>query len=238
MAKCHAQSDSCKLCPSAGKGIFAQLQSHELEWLDEYKTSNRYRKGQVIFYEGNPQLGLYFVRSGKIKVYKSNTDGKQQILRIASPGDILGHSSLFSGKPSNATAEAIEDAEVCFLDKNGFFSILKNNHSIALNLLNRLSSELIRVEEKTMDLAYKSARARFAELLLTLKESFGVPQKGLHRLDIALSREELAQAVGTTVETAVRLLTEFREEGFIEVDRKNISIVAPDKLLELTSPAY
>lgn len=183
-------------------------------------------------------LGLYFIRSGKVKLYKSSTDGKQQILRIAGNGDILGHTSLFSNEPYHVTAEAIEDSEICFLDKNAFFAFLRNDPSMAFKLLSRLSHELIYAEGKVLDLAYKSARVRFAEFLLMLKESFGVLEKGVHRLDISLSREELAQAVGTTLETAVRLLSEFREEGFIEVKKRAISILESEKLIKITEAGF
>ena len=136
------------------------------------------------------------------------------------------------------TAEAIEDSEICFLDKNAFLALLRNDTSIAFKILSRLSHELIHTEGKVLDLAYKSTRVRFAEFLLMLKESFGVRQEGVHRLDISLSREELAQAVGTTLETAVRLLSEFREEGFIEVRKRTISILEPEKLLKLTEAGF
>src|SRR3989338_299264 len=235
---CQSKSESCKLCTSFEHGIFSELPEKELKQLAAYRTTNHYKKKQTIFYEGNPVLGLFCIRSGKIKLYKSNPEGKQQILRILKKGDTIGQSSLFSNQPLQTTAEAIEDSEVCFLDKAGFLLILRNNPSLALKLLGKLSQELIQVEGKALDLAYKSTRVRFAELLLTFKETFGIKEKGLHRLDISLSREELAQAVGTTIETAVRLLSEFREEGLIEVDKRTISILEPEKLFELTGSGY
>lgn len=235
---CRAKSESCKLCVTFEHGIFAELSEKEIKELDTYRTTNHYKKKQTIFYEGNPALGLFCIRTGKIKLYKSSPDGKQQILRILKSGDTIGQSSLFSNQPLQATAEAIEDSEVCFLDKTGFLLILKNNSSVALKLLRGLSQELIQAEGKALDLAYKSARVRFAELLLTFKEAFGVSEKGSRYLNISLSREELAQTVGTTVETLVRLLSEFRKDGLIEVDKRNISILEPEKLLELTSSGY
>jgi len=235
---CQSKSRSCKLCGSFEQGIFSELPEKELKQLAVYRTANHYNRKQIIFYEGNPALGLFCIRSGKVKLYKSNPEGKQQILRILKEGDTIGQSSLFSNQPLQATAEAIEDSEVCFLDKTGFLLILKNNSSVALKLLRGLSQELIQAEGKALDLAYKSARVRFAELLLTFKEAFGVSEKGSQRLNISLSREELAQTVGTTVETLVRLLSEFRKDGLIEVDKRNISILEPEKLLELTSSGY
>lgn len=238
MAKNELKSSSCKACSSLECSIFSDLPEKDFYFLDRCKTVNCYKKRQIIFYEGNPVLGLYCIRSGKIKLYKTSAEGKQQILRIVKAGDMLGHSALFSNGPHSTTAEVIEDSDICFLDKNGFLSILRNNPSIAVKLLARLSSELVHTEKKALDLAYKSTRVRLAELLLALKETFGVREEGVDKLNISLSREELAQAVGITVETAVRLLSEFREEGFIGVNKRSISILDSEGLLELIGSGY
>ncbi|OGW84377.1 MAG: hypothetical protein A3C35_07120 [Omnitrophica bacterium RIFCSPHIGHO2_02_FULL_46_11] len=235
---CGKGSQSCRLCHSFEAGIFSNLSEKSLKFLEQCKTSNHYKRKQIIFYEGNPVVGLYCIQSGKVKLYKTSDDGKQQILKIAQGGDILGHSSLFTDTPHIATAEVIEESDICFLDKNRFLSVLQANPSIALRLLGQLSRELNRSEEQVLDFAYKSVRVRFVEFLLALKQNFGVYEQGAYRLQIALSREELAQAIGTTVETVVRLLSEFRAEGLVEVEKKSISIKEPEKLLTFTEASY
>lgn len=229
---------SCRLCQSFKVGIFSELSEKELDLLSQCKTSNRYKRKQIIFYEGNPVVGLYCVSSGKIKLYKTDGAGRQRIAKIAQKGDILGHSSLFTETPHTVTAEIIEDSEICFLDKARFLSLLRSNISISLKLLTQISLELNRSEKQALSLAYQSARVRFVEFLLTLKQSFGIPEKGAWRLGIHLSREEIAQAIGTTVETAVRLLSEFRSEGYIREEHKTVIIVDSEKLLSFTEAGY
>lgn len=238
MTTCGKGTQSCRLCHSFEAGVFSDLSERDLERLDQCKTANRYKKRQIIFYEGHPVVGLYCIQSGKIKLYKSTDGGKQQILKIAQGGDILGHSSLFTDTPHRATAESIEESDICFLDKHRFRSLLQANPSIALKLLGQLSRELNRSEEQVLDLAYKSVRIRLVEFLLTLKQSFGVHEEGIYRLNISLSREELAQAIGTSVETVVRLLSEFRAEGLIEIEKKNMVILEPESLLKYTAAGY
>lgn len=231
-------SESCRLCHSFEAGIFSELSDQDLELLKQSKIKNRYKRKQIIFYENNPIVGLYCIQSGKVKLYKTSEKGKQQILKIAQAGHVLGHSALFADTPHMATAEAIEDSEICFLDKNRFLSILQANPSVALKVLGQLSRDLNRSEGQVLDLAYKSARVRFAEFLLTLKQSFGVYDNGVYRLQIILTREELAQAVGVTTETAVRLLSEFRAEGLIEIEKKSITLLDSKKLIEFTEAGY
>lgn len=238
MQICGKDSQGCRLCLSFENGLFSDLSEKDLKLIEQCKTSNQYRRKQIIFYEGNPVVGIYFIQSGKVKLYKTSNDGKQQILRIAQGGDVLGHSSLFTETPHIATAEAIEDSNICFLDKTKFLSVLQAYPSVSLKLLGRLSRELNRSEEQALDLAYKSVRVRLVEFLLALKQSFGVCEQGVCRLQISLSREEIAQAIGTTTETAVRLLSEFRTEGLIEVEKKSISIRESEKLLEFIKSPY
>lgn len=238
MKSCNVASQNCHLCQSLDKGIFEGLSKKDLDVLDSSKTSNRYKRKQIIFYEENPILGVFFIRSGKVKLYKTSRDGKRQILKIVQAGDSLGHSSLFSNRSHAATAEVIEDADICFLDKNKFLSILHANPSISLKILEKLSKDLNQAEEQILDIAYKSVRVRFVELLLTLKQSFGVYEDGVYKLEISLSREELAEAIGTTEETAVRLISEFKSNDWIEVHKKSISLKKPEELLQLTEFGY
>ncbi|MDP2644003.1 MAG: Crp/Fnr family transcriptional regulator [Desulfobacterales bacterium] len=238
MSLCGKSFQSCRLCQSFESGIFSDLPEKDLKLLEQCKTANHYKRKQVIFYEGNPVVGLYCIQSGKVKLYKTSGGGKQQILKIAQEGDILGHSALFTETPHMATAEVMEEANICFLDKTRFILVLQTNPSVSLKLLGQLSRELNRAEEQVLDLAYKSVRVRLVEFLLTLKQNFGVYEQGVYRLQISLSREELAQAIGTTVETVVRLLTEFRTEGLIEVEKKSIAIREPEKLLEFIEAPY
>lgn len=222
----------CKHCSSRVLGVLCNLDEKGVTECNDHKTTNAYKKGQVVFYEGNQAYGLYCVFSGRIKLYKTGVDGKQQIVRIAGPGDLLGYRSLFAQEPYHATAEALEEATICCIDKTAFFPVLAKNPSLALNIIKKLSKELRAAEDLATSIAQRSVRERMAELLLMLKETYGKPAKKGIRINLELSREEMAEMIGITQETAIRLLSEFKQDGLIEVKDREITILKPDVLLE------
>lgn len=193
---------------------------------------NVYKKGHDIFLQGNPSLGLYCVNSGKIKITKTGLDGKESIVRIAGPGDVLGHRSLFSHENYTASATTIEETTICFIDKKFIFNALKREPSIALRLIQQLSREMGSAEAKSASLSQKSVKERLCELLLTLKNSYGIVEGARTRLDIKLTREEMASMIGTSVETVIRFMTELKEQGMIEQEGKVIFLVNEPGLLE------
>ncbi len=158
--------------------------------------------------------------------------GRQQILRIAGPGDILGYRSLFADEPYHATAEVLEAAEICCIDKNAFFSVLSTNPSLSLSIIKKIAIELRNAETLATSIAQRPVRERMAELLLTLKQSYGRPVKKGVVIDLKLSREEMAEMIGVTQETAIRLLSDFRKEGMIEVREREITVVNTPSLLD------
>lgn len=233
------KSISCENCPSQEKGIFCDLEKASLNDVSHNKVMNLYKKGQTIFFQGNPPFGLYCIASGKIKVSKMGNDGKESIVRIASSGDVLGHRSLFSQDNYTATATVIEDAAVCFLDKNYIYSTLKKEPSVALNLIEKLSEGMGAAEKRNASMSNKNARERLAELLLSFCKSYGIEEKdGRIRLDIKLNRDEMASIVGTAHETIIRLISEFKEEGILEQEGKVIFIINQNKLLEFANLDY
>ena len=222
----------CKNCSSRVLGVLCNLDDKGVTECNEHKTTNAYKKGKVVFYEGNQAYGLYCVFSGRIKLYKTGVDGKQQIVRIAGPGDLLGYRSLFAQEPYHATAEALEEATICCIDKNAFFPVLAKNPTLAINIIKKLSKELRAAEDLATSIAQRSVRERMAELLLMLKETYGKPGKKGVRINLELSREEMAEMIGITQETAIRLLSEFKQDGLIDVQDRSITILKPDVLLE------
>lgn len=233
----YCQAD-CRICPNKEKSLFSHLSEADYQILNGMFSQSNYLKKQIIFNEGNPPIGLYCIRQGKIKLYKTNFNGKIHIFKIAQPGEVLGHAALFSNEPLNFTAEALEDTQLCFLDKNHFQNLLENNFKLALNFLSHMSGELYYTENAALNLAYESVRVRFVELLLTLKNSFGKKTSTGWILDVKLSREEMAQSIGSTEETVVRLIAELKKDHLIDVKHKEISIKNLNKLMELMSPAY
>lgn len=227
-----ALKPDCDQCASRLLGVLCHLESGGVAECNQHKTTNEYHKGQTIFYEGNQAFGLYCIFSGRVKLYKTGVDGRQQIVRIAGPGDLLGYRALFAEEAYHATAETIEDAVICCIDKSAFLSVLSRNSNVALDIIKKLSKELRAAEDLATGIAQKSVRERMAELLLMLKETYGKPTKKGMLIDLKLSREEIGEMIGITQETAIRLLSEFKKDGMIEVKDREITVLNPKALLQ------
>jgi CRP-like cAMP-binding protein len=225
----------CDKCVSKNKGIFCDLEEVALADVSHNKVMNTYKKGQDIFLQGNPSFGLYCINSGKIKITKTGSDGKESIVRIASAGDVLGHRSLFTHENYSATATTLEDTTICFIDKKYIYNALKKEPSIALNLIQKLSREMGSAEEKSASLSKKSVKERLCELLINLKTSYGIVEGDRTRLDIKLTREEMASMIGTSVETVIRFMTELKDEGMIVQEGKVIFLINEKAILEAAS---
>lgn len=205
--------------------MFCDLHGIELAKLDKNKSCVMYKKGQTLFYEGTRPLGLYAVQSGKVKVFKVGSQGKEQIMRLSNPGDFLGYRALLGEEYYAASAEVLEDASVCFIPKDTFFNVLQGNTEFYRAVVKSLAHELGVVESKMTDLSQKSVRERLAGYLLMLKETYGMEGAESILIDLAISREDLANMVGTATETVIRLLSEFKKDGLINFAGKKIQIL-------------
>jgi CRP-like cAMP-binding protein len=196
---------------------------------------NTYKKGQTIFMQGNNPYGIFCVRSGKIKIVNTNKEGKESITRLVSVGDVFGHRSLLSGQAYHASAKTLEDSVVCFFEKDFILRLIKEHPLLAFNFLAQLSEEVGIAETKNSTFVHKNARERLGGLLINLKESYGVSDlKGI-RLEIKLTREDMAAMIGSTHETLVRLFTEFKNEEIIIQEGKVIFIINEKKLNEFAN---
>ena len=229
---------SCEHCVSRSEGIFCDLEIPGLDEISHHKINNTYKKGQTLFIQGNHPFGIYCISKGNIKLTKTGADGKETIVRIAKGGDILGHRSLFTDDNYSATATAMEDTEVCFIDKKFILKVIENNPSVALSVINKLSRDMGTAEKKLSSLHQKNVRERLAELILSLKASHGVKENGKWKIDLKLTREELATMIGTANETLIRFMTEFKEAGIIEQEGKTIIIKDEEELLNWANINY
>lgn len=223
----------CKDCHNHGNSIFCELEDLALQEVSSQKIMNKYKKGQTLFHEGNPPYGIYCINSGKIKLTKTSSEGKDSIIRIVSPGEVLGHRSLFSNDNYRATATAIEDCDICFIDKKFIQKLIKQNPSVSLELIGKLTKAMGMVEDKVANFYQKNVRERLAILLFEFKDKYGVEENGHTRLDIKLTREEMASIVGVATETLIRFMSEFKDEGAISQKGKTMFIESEQKLKEL-----
>ena len=223
---------SCDDCPIHRKSIFKGIDESDMLDLNIKKTCFFYRRGQVIYYEGKGALGIYCVYQGKIKVFKLGSEGKEQIVRVALPGELLGLRSMISGKPYGASATALDDSICCFINKRKFLQLTLKYPELSQRIMLTLSFLLEGAENKITSLAQKSVRERVAETLLALDETF----RSDHSVDgtvISLSREDLANLVGTATETLIRLLSEFKHDQLIEIRGRKIKVLNKKALLKI-----
>ena len=158
---------ACGDCPSLGKSIFCSLKNEVLKGISRNKGGNQYKKGEIIFSEGFKPFGIHCVSKGRIKIYKLGDDGKDQIVRVAKVGDIIGYRSLISDEIYSASAEALEDSRTCFIPKNTFFELIKQENEFALKIMKVLSKDLRKAESQSMNIAQRTVKERLANALLS-----------------------------------------------------------------------
>lgn len=231
--KKNIQIPSCDSCKNS-KDFFCNLSENEKKSLSEKKGDNFYKKGQVIFYEGNHANGLYCLFEGKVKLTKLGKDGKEQIIRFSKDGDILGYRSLLSHEPYHATATALEDSYICMITKDKFLQIIEDNPKLSLKVIQLLSKDLKGAEQHLIDVAQKTVKERISESLILLKNTFGYLADG-QTLNILISRSEIADIAGTTTESTIRTLAQLNEEQLIQLDGKNILITNIAGLVRCTN---
>lgn len=235
--KIPAEYTTCQSCSQRFNSVFCKAREEYINQINEQKICNTYKKGQILFNEGSYPFGVFCINNGKIKLSHSGDDGKEQIIRLLKAGDVLGYRALLSGDRYSASAVALEDTQVCFIPKDLFVNVLKLDPSLALEMMKLLSDELHRAEIKMTNLAQKPIRERLAETLLFIKETYGFEPDGV-TLNVRLSREEIANLVGTATESAIRLLSEFKKDGMVELDGKKIKILKHKELIKTANLQY
>lgn len=225
----------CEQCGSRKNSLFCHLNAAELTKISHSKTCNTYKKGQVVFHEGNHPMGLFCIQKGKVKIYKMGQEGREQIVRMAGDGGLLGYRSLVGEEPYSATAQAIENSSICFIDKQIFLDVLKSDKILPWDFMKFLCRELRQAEEHITEMAQKSVRERLAEDLIILKNKYGYDNEENRVLNVSLKREELASFVGTATETLIRLLSDMRQEKVIDIQGQKIKILDEKKLLEIAN---
>ncbi|MEW6470465.1 MAG: Crp/Fnr family transcriptional regulator [Bacteroidota bacterium] len=224
---------ACEKCGNIRTSVFCSLSRSELEQLGS-KSHNIYRKNQVIFYEGTQPQGLFCIYSGKVKIHKLGNDGKEQIVRLAKEGNVIGYRALLSSDNYYATATALEDTHVCFFPKALYLNLLIKNPQFSMKTIQMLSSDLKAAEHMITNMAQKHVRERMAETLLLLKDFFGTESDNV-TINTVLTREDIGSMAGTTTETSIRVLAEFNKRKIIELSGKRIRIIEHKELVKIAN---
>ncbi|NVO32579.1 Crp/Fnr family transcriptional regulator [Hymenobacter lapidiphilus] len=224
----------CHSCPSYHLSLLHCCGKDEQEEIGLHKTAQQYVAGQVIFREGSRALGLYCVHDGIIKISKTGGDGKEQIVRLAKGGDMLGYRGLVTGTLHSASAVALDTCTVCLVRKEDFFQEMSNNSVFSNGLIQLLSKTLGETEERMLHLAYKPVRERLAEALLLLLRTYRSKDQP-DSLSFSITREDLGALMGTTKETSTRMLSEFKAEGMLSTHGSAITILDTMRLVNIAT---
>lgn len=203
----------------------------DLKKLSEQRDVRQYKKKENIYMEDSHPRGIYFVGKGKVKAYKTHEGGKELITGLYKEGDFFGYLNLMEEGKYTDSATALEDSEICLIPKEDFFSLIYKNSEVSQKFIKMLSDNLREKEEQLIKLAYNSVRKRVAEALVTLSNRFKNDKE--QQFSITISREDLANLAGTATETTIRTLSDFKDEGLVDIKGGTIAIAHYDKLVKM-----
>lgn len=225
---------SCFDCLNENCFIKKYCSSSSIKEVDTSKIINRYGKKQLVFHEGNTTHGIYFIRKGTIKIYKNGAFNKNQIVRVCSDGDFLGHRGLSSTNTYAVSAETITELLLCFIEKSMFYKILEQTPQLSMNIMFFLNDELNYEESRLRDMAVFNVREKVAKAFLILSEKLGVNNLSEINNSSELTRQDIAELVGLNPNQVTKILSEFKDDRIIETVNKRIKILDINKLEQIT----
>ncbi len=193
--------------------------------VSEVARVTSHERGELLFAEGDPSDAFMVIVSGRVKVFKSTPAGKEITLEIFSGGDPLGAVAVYEGAPFFASALAIEPAEILRIEQPAFFRLLESDPALVRGLLSGLTIRLAELTRRLAELSGARVEARFARLFLKLAEQIGRGERGGTFVPMALSRQELADLTGTTIETAIRIMSRWHKEDVIHTEKDGFVLV-------------
>ncbi|WP_420321491.1 Crp/Fnr family transcriptional regulator [Flagellimonas sp.] len=221
----------CENCIVRQFNSLRAMSKEELKQVSETKTTKKIKKGEPLFEEGDKLKGVYCVRNGVSKLSKLSANGKDQIVKLATKGEVIGQRSVIAEECTNLSAIAVNDMEVCFIPKESIVHTLQKNPNFTLEVLRHMAHDLKEADDVIVNISQKTVKQRIAEAFLYLKNNFGEDDEGF--LALTLSREDISNVVGTATESAIRIISEFKKKGFIHTSGKKIGIKNERKLAEM-----
>ncbi len=211
---------------SRKNSLFGSFCDEEVEGLDKTKSCSFFKKNQPLFIEGSSPRGVYCINEGKVKIFARGEEGKEQIIHLAASGEVVGFRAMFSGEPYKVSATTLEESNICFIGKSDFLDLVDSNPTLRNGIMKELSKELADRATFITNMAQKSVRERLAFSLLMLSDIYKEEM-------INLSREDMANFVGTATETLIRLLKDFKEEDLIATHARKVEILNREGLLKV-----
>jgi CRP-like cAMP-binding protein len=217
------------------ESVLKDLPLSDLALLMANKSEQIYKKGEIIFREGAFPDGIFYIKSGKIKKYKLDKDGKEQIIYVANTGELFGYHAILSEDRYPDSAGALEESKIAFIPKEDFLETLNQSEVLSRRLLKTLSHEFAVLANSLTMFAQKSVRERLALQLIVIREKYKVNFHAGMPVEINMSRDDLASLVGTARENVVRVLSEFKEAGILETKGRKIIVHDVNKLIAIAN---
>lgn len=215
--------------------LFTGVDEREMRTIAERSQMREIPRGHVILRPDERSEIVYVIKAGRVKVSHYSPDGREQILALLDTGDIFGELALV-GTAQPVTVEAFEDTLVCGLHRSDFLSLVERRPELLLHVMKALAERLRVAEEEIADLVFRDVPGRLAALLLRLAEAYGRAEAGRLRLTLRLTHQDMASMIGATRETVTAVLGRFREDGVIQLDRRQVVIRDPAGLRRLSAP--
>lgn len=225
----------CETCPIESACCVADIPRDQLDQFRALGTSSVYKPRQIVFHEGSPAAGLYFLCHGAVKLYQSGRFGREHILAIDGPGDVLGEIPAEATGTYSASAEALVESQVCYLAREKLEYLVKMHPMVGVRLLGALSDALIAARRKVRDMVLKPADVRLAELLVRFAATGHCENDGTTHVTVPYSRRDIAEMIGVSTETAIRLLAKFKQRGLLAAHGREFVIVDMPKLNRLAN---
>ncbi len=210
-----------KLNILSNTSLFSGLPEDQLKQIRRIALVRQYKKGEIVFSEGNDGIGFFVVVEGSIKIFKASADGKEKILHIFGPGEPFGEVSVFTGKPFPATAETLSKSHLLFFPKTAFVDLITSNPALSLNMLAVLCMRLRQFTVQIENLSLKEVPGRLAAYLLYLSEEQGMEKD----VTLTISKGHLASLLGTIPETLSRVLAKLSSQNIIHVNGRKIELI-------------
>jgi CRP/FNR family transcriptional regulator, polysaccharide utilization system transcription regulator len=195
----------------------------DLKKLSEKHNIRQYKKKDYVFLNGSEAKTLYFINSGQVKTFRTTDSGKELTTGLFKKGDFFGYTALIRDANHEESAVILEDAELTLIPRADFFALLFNNRDVSRKFIKMLSDDLADREDKMISMAYSSVRRRVARAILEFEKRFN--ENDDSSFSMKTSRENLASMAGTTTETLIRTLRDFKEEGLVDINGREISIL-------------
>ncbi len=221
----------CENCIVRKFNSLRAMNKEELKQVSDNKVYKKFKKGEALFEEGEKLNGVYCVRNGVSKLSKLSANGKDQIVKLATTGEVMGQRAVIVEEPTNLSAIAVNDVEVCFVPKEIIVGTMHKNPDFTLEVLRHMAHDLKEADDVIVNMSQKTVKQRVAEAFMYLKNNYGVDEEGF--LNLTLSREDIANVVGTATESCIRIISEFKKKELLKTSGKRVAIVKEKELQDL-----